>query len=139
MPKSAIHYQPVEVQTTQDVESEAAWKELFKAPLQLTLGSLLKLVPNFHKGLLKQGILQGMDVSVGSAEPDNTPPLPLERVTDTRIPELSVKHHGVFVDKVLLDGGAGVNIITKEACERYGLKGWEPTPFLIRMVDQRRV
>ena len=49
-----------------------------------------------------------------------------------------MRYHGTYIDKVLLDGGAGVNIITQAACNKYGLKDWEPAPFLVRMADQRR-
>ena len=98
----------------------------------------------FHKALLndyKQ--LSRKDphsnISVQKADVDNSPLLPAERITDVRIPELAIRYHGTCIDKVLLDGGAGVNIITQSACERYGLKDWEPAPFLVRMADQRRV
>ena len=39
----------------------------------------------------------------------------------------------------LIDGGAGVNIVTKTTCERFGWLDWLPVPFLVRMADQRRV
>ena len=85
--------------------TEAAWQELYAAPLQIRLGSLLQLVPNFHKGLLDQGKLYKPDIHVGNAEPDDAPPLLGDRITDTRIPELSMRYHGTYIDKVLLDGG----------------------------------
>ena len=50
-----------------------------------------------------------------------------------------MRYHGTYIDKVLLDGGAGVNIITQAAFQKYGLTDWEPAPFSVRMADQRRV
>lgn len=40
---------------------------------------------------------------------------------------------------MLIDGGAGVNIVTRATCERMGWLDWLPAPFLVRMADQRRV
>ena len=50
-----------------------------------------------------------------------------------------MRYHCTYIDKVLLDGGAGLNIINQAACNKYGLKDWELAPFLVRMADQRRV
>ena len=73
-------------------------------------------MPNFHKCLLAQERVHQAAVSVSNVEPDDAPPLPTERITDTQIPKFSVRYHGTYIDKVLLDGGAGVNIITQAAC-----------------------
>ena len=63
-------------------------------------------MPNFHKGLLNQGRMQKPAIHISNAEPDDAPLLPTDRITDTRIPEFSVRYHGTYIDKVLLDGGA---------------------------------
>ena len=96
-------------------------------------------MPNFHKGLIDQERSHKAAVSVSNAKPDDSPPLSIDRIAGTRIPELSVRYHGTYIDKVLLDGGAGVNIITQAAYRKYGLTDWEPAPFLVWMADQRRV
>ena len=66
-------------------------------------------------------------------------PVPESPITDTRVPEISVEYRGIRIDNVLIDGGAGVNIVTKTTCERFGWLDWLPVPFLVLMADQRRV
>jgi hypothetical protein len=43
------------------------------------------------------------------------------------------------VPNVLIDGGLGVNIITDTLRRKLGLNKIEPTPFTIKMADQRKV
>jgi hypothetical protein len=40
------------------------------------------------------------------------------------------------IDDVLLDGGFGINIVTKQLRLRLGLPKPKPTPYNLRMVDQ---
>jgi hypothetical protein len=40
------------------------------------------------------------------------------------------------IEDVLLDGGLGVNIVTKKNCNKLGLPKPKPTPYNLRMVDQ---
>jgi hypothetical protein len=40
---------------------------------------------------------------------------------------------------VLLDGGSKVNIISKHLQKKLGLKKPQSTPFMVRMVDQKKV
>ncbi|RYA84596.1 hypothetical protein DD594_25975, partial [Enterobacter cloacae complex sp. 4DZ1-17B1] len=120
---------------------EFSLEEVLTSPIQVPLGSLLKLVPNFHNALLRQSATELRDVAFGKveSEEDDSALLPTNRIMDTRIPELSVRYHGTYIDKVLLDGGVGVNIITQAACERFGPSDWEPAPFVVLMEDHRRV
>ena len=101
----------------------------------------MRLVPNFHKALLTAG--EGVTAAgVKSAAPvsiTQRDPVPESPITDTRVPEISVEYRGIQIDNVLIDGGAGVNIVTKTTCERFGWLDWLPVPFLVRMADQRRV
>jgi hypothetical protein len=43
------------------------------------------------------------------------------------------------VKNVLLDSGSNVNIISKSLRKKLGLNKPKPTPFVVRMVDQRKV
>ena len=92
---------------------------LLEAPIQVQLGQLLRLVPNFHKALLTAG--EGVTtVEVKSAAPVSITqgdPVPESPITDTRVPEISVEYRGI---QIVIDGGAGVNIVTKTTCERFG-------------------
>ena len=114
---------------------------MLEAPIQVKLGQLLRLVPNFHKALLPslgpqtKSPQQAEDVvSLEQVEPVLDVP-----VTYTRIPEISVGHRGVVIPQVLIDGGARVNIVTRATCEKMGWLDWLPAQFLVRMADQRRV
>jgi hypothetical protein len=43
------------------------------------------------------------------------------------------------VRDVLLDGGSDVNIISESLRKKLGLKKPKPTPFVVKMVDQKNV
>ena len=109
------------------------WDSLLEAPIQVQLGQLLRLVPNFHKALLTAG--EGVTAAgVQSAAPvsiTQRDPVPESPIMDTRVPEISVEYRGIQIDNVLIDGGAGVNIVTKTTCERFGWLDWLPVPFLV--------
>ena len=44
----------------------------------------------------------------------------------------------MVIENVLIDGGAGVNIVTKATDEKFGWQDWLLVPFLVCMADQRR-
>lgn len=90
-------------------------------------------MPNFNKALLP-GKESMEEVKVAQADPIRE-----AAITDTHIPEISVGYHGLVIEHVLIDEGAGINIITRDTCEIMGRMDWLPVPFLVRMVDQRRV
>ena len=130
-----------ELRSRQETVSED-WAELLTAPVQVPLGRLLRLVPNFHKALITP-VAEGSTPlpiqegnSIQAAHLDAVAAVP---VIDVRIPEITVEYKGVSIDQVLIDGGAGVNITTEATCRRMGWLDWEPAPFLVRMADQRRV
>ena len=98
------------------------WAGLLTAPLQIQLGHLLRLVPNFHKALLtpeegRANLPTTGENSIQAAHLDAVPAVP---VTDVRIPEIVVDYKGVSIDQVLIDRGASVNIVTKVTCLRMG-------------------
>ena len=101
----------------------------------------MRLVPNFYKALLTAG--EGVTAAgVKSAAPVSITqgdPVLESAITDTKVLEISMEYRGIQIDNVLIDGGAGVNIVTKTTCERFGWRDWLPVPFLVRMADQRRV
>lgn len=92
--------------------------ELLKAPLQIQLGKLLKLVPSFHKALFVSGESSvhsqaTEDSSIQVAHLDVVPTVPM---TDVLILEITVNFKGLTINHMLIDGGAGVNIATKATC-----------------------
>lgn len=82
-----------------------------------------------------QKLSSGQDL-VQAARADPVAAVP---VIDTRIPEIFVVFQGTTIDQVLIDGGARVNITNLSTCQKMGWLEWTPTPFLVRMADQRRV
>lgn len=59
--------------------------------------------------------------------------MPKGWVTDRRIPKISVLYRGIGIDNVLIEGKAGVNIVTKATCEKFGWMDWLSMPFLVCM------
>ena len=111
------------------------WDSLLEAPIQVQLGQLLRLVPNFHKALLTtgDGVTTAEDKFAATVSITQVVPVPESPITDTRVPEISVEYRGISIENVLIDGGVGVNIVTKTTCERFGWLEWLPVPFLVRM------
>lgn len=67
------------------------WEDLLEAPLQVKLGQLLKLVPNFHKALV-ESIMQNnhkMGLNQDAIQEARAELVAADsaRATDTRIPE----------------------------------------------------
>ena len=50
-------------------------------------------------------------------------------VVDHHNPAIKVVLHGQEVIGCIIDGGSGVNVISKTTCSRLGITEWEPCPF----------
>ncbi len=55
---------------------------------------------------------------------------------DNRMTIIQVQVRKNIVEDVLIDGGASVNIITKNLITKLGLPKPKPTPYHLKMVDQ---
>lgn len=120
-------------------KSEALFQELLNTPMNFTLDQLLSLVPifrdRFYSATRKSKLLEvlkELEQNVGSYQinPDDV---------DFTVPTVELEFDGqIFLD-VLLDGGSGVNILSETKFLKLKNAKLEPTPFQVRMVDQRRV
>ena len=101
------------------------------------LGSLDQL-PNHHaiKRIVKLGPLVQRDFD-DNCEKDELPTTPINithstkgpQVLDEQNPVVKVIVKGKEVLKSIIDGGSGVNVITKATCDRLGIQQWEVCPF----------
>ena len=58
---------------------------------------------------------------------------------DHHNPAPTVIIKGQEVPGCLIDGGSGVNIISKSTCDRLGIQNWEACSFWLHMADTRSV
>ena len=58
---------------------------------------------------------------------------------DFRVPALTMKYQNQLIDGVLLDGGSGVNILPEALYLKFADQTLHPTPFQVKMDDQRRL
>ena len=52
---------------------------------------------------------------------------------------IKVLVHGTKIQECVVNGGSGVNVISKATCTNLGITSWENCPFWLRMVDTRSV
>jgi hypothetical protein len=110
-------------------------KFVINSKMEVKLGQLLNICPQLRKimtkSLLKMEEAQIADVC---------------KVTTTKIKDFDEAilivqiHVGKFGRLyALLEGGSGVNIISKSLKKKLGLKKPKPIPFIVRVVNQRKV
>ena len=46
---------------------------------------------------------------------------------------------GKEIAGTIIDGGSGVNVISRHTCDNLGIREWEPCPFWLRMADTNSV
>ena len=54
-------------------------------------------------------------------------------------PTIKVILQGEEIPGCIIDGGSGVNVISKAICNRMGLTDWEACPFWLRIVDTKSI
>ena len=97
----------------------------------LPLGRLLQLVPRFTVGLKTTVTKPNLEPApTFFSNPEEGP-----AVVDTSSPALTVIVKGKEIAGTIIDGGSGVNVISKRTCDTLGIRDWEPCPFWLRMAD----
>ena len=116
-------------------EENSTWQALQECQIVLPLARLLQLVPRFTA-----------DLQAAVSKPKPAPALaffsnPEEgpAVVDTRSPTITVIVKGKEIAGTIIDGGSGVNIISKRTCDTLGIREWEPCPFWLRMANTSSV
>ena len=52
---------------------------------------------------------------------------------------IKVLVHGTKIQECVVNGGSGVNVISKATCTKLAITSWENCPFWLRMADTRSV
>ena len=60
-------------------------------------------------------------------------------MVDHHNPAIKVILQGEEIPGCIVNGGSGVNVISKATCNRLGIIEWELCPFWLRMEDTRSV
>lgn len=58
---------------------------------------------------------------------------------DYKVPKITINYQNKDIAGVLLDGGSGVNILSKFMYKKLKCPALEDAPFQLKMADQRRV
>jgi len=95
-----------------------------------TIGQLMHLALN-----LKQYVVSRITLNSQPTHPQG-PPSNVSLVTiDPHMAIIQVHMGKYIVEDVLLDGGSGVNIITKDLRNKLGLPILKPTPYTLKMAN----
>ena len=117
------------------MDNDPIWKALQQCQIMLLLGRMLQLVPQFTEGL--KSVVTSQNLEPAQAFFSN-----LEEgltVVDTSNPTITVIVKGKEITRTIIDGGSGVNVISKGTCDTLGIRDWEPCPFWLRMADTSSV
>ena len=58
---------------------------------------------------------------------------------DEQSPKFKIIIHSQEVSGSIVDGGSGLNVISKTTCDQLGITTWETCPFLLRMADTNTI
>ena len=121
-------------ETGSTAEADPIWEALADCPITLTMSKLLNLVPWFQQAM--QARLQAPHKTIPALFTEtNLGPT----IIDHRSPTIKALVHGTEIQGCMIDGGSGVNVISKATCTTLGITSWENCPFWLRMADTRSV
>ena len=98
------------------------------------MSKLLDLVPRFRQAMETR--VQAPRQTIPSLLTDTSSG---PTIVDHRSPAIKVLIHGTEIQGCVVDGGSGVNVISKATCQTLGITTWENCPFWLRMADTRSV
>ena len=105
-------------------EDQEAWKVLVDCQVSLPLAGLLKLVLRFTEKVATIIARNGSEkVSVNFTNPITGP-----TIMDKQSPRIKFIIHDQEVAGSIVDGGSGVNVISKWTCDRLSITKWEACP-----------
>ena len=117
-----------------DTEEDPIWDILADCPITLTMSKLLDLVPRFRQAMETR--VQAPRQTIPSLLTDTSSG---PTIVDHRSPAIKVLIHGTEIQGCVVDGGSGVNVISKATCQTLGIMTWENCPFWLHMADTRSV
>ncbi|MCO5567015.1 hypothetical protein L7F22_020698 [Adiantum nelumboides] len=117
-----------EIQPERQFALNGLWKEVSDCinKLSLEMSRLAQSVPSVEKMLERQGLMTAYEVNKTNLRDDQAPVIRLE---------CKIRKHWKTVDQATLDGGTGVNIMSKALRKHLDLK-LKPAPLKLKMVDQ---
>jgi hypothetical protein len=62
----------------------------------------------------------------------------IEEEDDWRTPQIDIEIEGCLINKVHVDSGTGLKVITEQTTKELGYTMFEPTPKILQMANQRR-
>ena len=116
-------------------EENPAWQALEECQIMLPLARLLQLVPRITADL-QATIIKPKPTPAPTvfSNPEEGP-----TVVDTSSPAITVIVKGKEITGTIIDGGSGVNVISRRTCDNLGIREWESCPFWLRMADTSSV
>ena len=114
---------------------------VFEAPLRLTLKMLIQCVPSLGQDLMAW--LMGQEEHATPVmecdyveEVINLQNITISWEGETFNVTLPLSHKNSSVIPAIVDGGLGVNIISRETYDKWGLLPLEKAPYTIKLADQ---
>ena len=104
---------------------EITWQVLANCKITLPLVGLLKLVPRFMKAVATIITKKESEQVVVNF----TNPIQGTTIMDEHSHSVKVIIRGQEVSNSIIDGGSGVNVISKMTCAHRGITDWEVSPF----------
>ena len=97
-------------------ETDTIWEALAECPITLTMSKLLNLVPRFRQAMEARLQVPHRTVPALFTETNLGP-----TVIDHRSPAIKILVQGTEIQGCIVDGGSGVNVISKATCTTLGI------------------
>ena len=107
---------PVITDVVIPTEVDPIWEALADFPITLTMRKLLNLVPRFQQAMEARLQTPHKVIPTLFTEPNHASP-----VIDHQNPTIKVLVHGTEITRCVVDGGTGVNVISKAICTNLGI------------------
>ena len=121
-------------ETGSPTEADPIWEALADCPITLTMSKLLNLVPRFRQAMEARLQTPHKTIPAHFTKPNLGPTF-----IEHRNPAIKVLVHDTEIQGCVVDGGSGVNVISKATCTKLAITSWENCPFWLRMADTRSV
>ena len=120
------------VKHTEDNPTRQARQE---CQIMLPLACLLQLVPRFTADL-QTTVIEPKPAPARAffSNPEEGP-----TIVDTSSPAITIIVKGKEIAGTIIDGGSGMNVISRRTCDTLGIREWEPFPFWLGMADTNSV
>mgnify|MGYP002776135322 CR=1 FL=1 len=98
------------------------------------MSKLLNMVSRFLQAMESQLKTPHKAILTHFTKPTNGPTM-----IDYQNPTIKVLMQGTQITRCVVDSSSGVNIISKDTCNNFGITSWENCSFWLRMANTRSV